>query len=184
MSAVRLSLRGTYGSSAKTAPAQEGCGQNRQRAGTWSRIAGERKRGPGVFRGSDLAGDHGRRSFASDSGRIPKTIGAPAPPRQPPRLRGCDRAGVHRTAVMARSCPAPGSHPSTNRLEPAPPSAGPLSLGLPIQRVLAAPRFALSPILSRNALAFHRVTGSRRGLLYPLSCGGKSIVATKQWSVP
>jgi len=32
----------------------------------------ERKRGPGVFRGSDLGGDRGRRSFATGSGRIPK----------------------------------------------------------------------------------------------------------------
>jgi len=81
---------------------------------------------------------------------------------QGPRLRGWDRVGVHRTAVMARSCPAPGSHPSTNRLEPAPPSAGPLSLGLPIQRVLPSPRFALSTILTHNARAFHCVTGSKR----------------------
>ena len=35
-----------------------------------------------------------------------------------------------------------------------------LSLGLPIQRVLAAPRFALATILTHNARAFHRVTGS------------------------
>ena len=95
-------------------------------------------------------------------------------------MRGCDRAGVHRTAVMARSCPAPGSHPSTNRLEPAPPSAGPLSLGLPIPEVLAAPRFALSPILARNAPAFHRVTGSRRRPLYPLSCGASRKVRRKR----
>ena len=37
-----------------------------------------------------------------------------------------------------------------------------LSLGLPIQRVLASPRFALSTILARNARAFHYVRGSTR----------------------
>jgi len=86
--------------------------------------------------------------------------------------------------VLARSRPAPGSHPSTHRLEPAPPSTGPLSRGLPIRAVLAAPRFAPSPILTRNALAFHRVTGSRRGLLYPLSCWAKLIIATNPKSDP
>jgi hypothetical protein len=42
-----------------------------------------------------------------------------------------------------------------------------LSLGLPIQRVWAAPRFALSTILARTARAFHYVTGSRRAPVLP-----------------
>jgi len=71
-----------------------GCGQNRRRAGTWSRIAGERKRGPGDFRGSDLAGDRGRRSFASDSGRIPKSNWGPCSTSSAAPLAGCDRAGA------------------------------------------------------------------------------------------
>jgi hypothetical protein len=36
-----------------------------------------------------------------------------------------------------------------------------LSLGLPIQRVLVSPRFALATILARTARAFHYVTGSK-----------------------
>ena len=79
---------------------------------------------PGVFRGSDLAGDRGRRSFASDSGRIPKLHRVPAPPRQPPRLRDATVQARVRTAHPALYCPAPGSHPSKKRLEPAPPCAG------------------------------------------------------------
>jgi hypothetical protein len=42
------------------------------------------------------------------------------------------------------------------------PTRDALSRGLPIQRVLAAPRFALSTILARTARAFHYVRGSRR----------------------
>jgi hypothetical protein len=64
---------------------------------------------------------------------------------------------------------------SQNRASPRglrPESSLALSLGLPIRGVLAAPRFALSPILARNARAFDRVSGSRRGLLYPLSYRG------------
>jgi len=105
--------------------------------GTWSRIAGERKRDrrnveqgpacgmrpwsrsearradtdptrvsgvrspkgplfrpstrPGVSRGSDLAGDRGRRSFASDSGRIPKLDWGPCSTSSAAPLAGCDR---------------------------------------------------------------------------------------------
>jgi hypothetical protein len=49
--------------------------------------------------------------------------------------------------------------PAHKGLRPQSPLA--LSLGLPIQRVLAASRFALSTILARNARAFHYVTGSK-----------------------
>jgi len=200
---------------AKTAPAHKGLrpqspARRSEEQGSAQRGAGspESGRGAPVIFGdltsqAIVGGDPLRLTRVAS----PNKIGAPAPPRQPPRLRdatvepivgassnadptrvsgvrsprgpssalrrarlrGWDRVGVHRTVVLARYCPAPGSHPSTHRLEPAPPSTGPLSLGLPIRRVLAAPRFALSTILSRNALAFHRVTGSRRGLLYPLS---------------
>jgi hypothetical protein len=48
-----------------------------------------------------------------------------------------------------------------------PESALALSLGLPIQRVLAAPRFAPLPILARNARAFHYVTGSKIHVVCP-----------------
>jgi hypothetical protein len=48
--------------------------------------------------------------------------------------------------------------PALKGLRPESPLA--LSLGLPIQRVLAAPRFALSTILARNARAFHYVRRS------------------------
>ena len=50
-----------------------------------------------------------------------------------------------------------------------------LSLGLPIQGVLAAPRFALWTILTRNARAFDRVTGSRGRSDVRLACGEKVL---------
>jgi len=94
-----------------------------------------------------------RRSPARVGGQIPE--GPPLLSLDAPRSRGWDHVGVHRTAVKARSCFAAGSHPSAKRLESAPPSAGPLSFGLPIQRVLASPRLALSTIPARNARAFY-----------------------------
>jgi hypothetical protein len=48
--------------------------------------------------------------------------------------------------------------PAHKGLRPKSPLA--LSLGLPIQRVLVSPRFALSTILARTARAFHCVAGS------------------------
>jgi hypothetical protein len=48
--------------------------------------------------------------------------------------------------------------PAHKGLRPKSPLA--LSLGLPIQRVLVSPRFALSTILARTARAFHHVIGS------------------------
>jgi len=43
---------------------------------------------------------------------------------QGPHLWGCDREVHISTRATAALHPAPGSHPSTIRLEPAPPSAG------------------------------------------------------------
>ena len=54
-------------------------------------------RGAPAFRwGSDPGGGRcGRRPLASGLGSHPhRADGAPAPPRRPPRLRGCDRGGV------------------------------------------------------------------------------------------
>jgi hypothetical protein len=45
------------------------------------------------------------------------------------------------------------------------PTRDALSRGLPIQQVLAAPRFALSTILARNARAFHYVRRSSKDRL-------------------
>ncbi len=53
-------------------------------ASTGGRGSPESGRGaPVIFRGSDLAGDRGRRSFASDSGRIPNKLGPLLHRRQP-----------------------------------------------------------------------------------------------------
>jgi len=49
--------------------------------------------------------------------------------------------------------------PALKGLRPQSPLA--LSLGLPIQEVLAAPRFALSTTVAHNARAFHCVRGSK-----------------------
>jgi hypothetical protein len=123
----------TLGFQAKIAPAHKGLrpespARRREEQGSAQRGAGTRLRDATVepIKGASFQ----CRSHARLGGQIPR--GAPRPPLDAPRLRGCDRAGVHRTAVLARLCPVPGSHPSTKRLEPAPPSAGPLSLGLPI----------------------------------------------------
>jgi hypothetical protein len=49
------------------------------------------------------------RSHARLGGQIPQ--GAPLPPLDAPRLRGCDREGAHRHAdSMRRARPAPRSH--------------------------------------------------------------------------
>jgi len=76
--------------------------------------------------------------------------------------------GIGDAGQAARSGPATGSpnqvaagqnRASPRGLRPESPLA--LSRGLPIQRVLAAPRFALSTILTRNARAFHYVRRSK-----------------------
>ena len=122
-----------------------------------------------------------------------------------PGFRGCDRGTGHERvatgpmrvfAVRSPKGPlflASTRHPSRKRLEPAPPSAGPLSLGLPIWLILAAPRFALSTILARNARAFHYVRDStlseRRRTVNggPVSCrdadGARRIVMnSRSWT--
>ena len=58
-----------------------------------------------------------RRVAAKTGGTPQRGAGAPLAGMRPRR-----RAPVLR--IMARSCPAPGSHPSMERLEPAPPCAG------------------------------------------------------------
>ena len=95
-----------------------------RRAVTRSRIGATRSRGPLAACDREA---HRRRIVqapipCASSGSHPR--GAPVPPCDAPRLRGCDREGARESRGWARLRPAPGSHPSTHRLEPAPPSAG------------------------------------------------------------
>jgi hypothetical protein len=137
---------------------------------------------PAVFRGSDLGGDRGRRSFASDSGRIPKLHRVPAPPRQPHRLRGCDR-GTGRERVVSGPMRVSGvrspegplfrpttRHPSMKRLEPAPPCTGRFVARLANIDILAAPRFAPSPILAATHARFIML-GALNVFQESLKCG-------------
>jgi hypothetical protein len=71
------------------------------------------------------------------------------------RLRDATVQARVRTAHPALYCPAPGSHPSMERLEPAPPCAGRFVAQLANIDILAALRFAPSAILTHNARAFH-----------------------------
>ena len=101
---------------------------------------------------------------ASPQGVAARIVGAPerGAGAQLAGMRPRRRVGVPH--LIARSCPAPGSHPSRKRLEPAPPYAGRFVARLANIGILAAPRFAPSPILARNARAFHRARGSRPGI--------------------
>ena len=85
--------------------------------GTWSR---------GPLAGCDRGADQGRvvqcRSHARLGGQIPE--GPSSAPRRAP-VSGDATVKAHvSTRANAAPHPAPGSHPSTIRLEPAPPSAG------------------------------------------------------------
>ena len=148
-SGLAMGMHRVGGCGPKPRQPTRGCGQNRQRAGTWSR-------GPG--------------------------------------FRGCDRVGACEDRVIRRShVPLRGRIQARNAWNLLRPARDALSLGLPIQRVLAAPRFALSTILARNARAFHYVRDStlseRRRTVNggPVSCrdadGARRIVMnSRSWT--
>ena len=108
---------------AKIAPATRGAagidGAPQREAG----IGATRSRGP--LAGCDREADREARRTHADPLRIFGVTSPEGPLFQPStRPWGCDREGACKSRGSARSCPATGSHPSTKRLEPAPPCAG------------------------------------------------------------
>jgi hypothetical protein len=79
---------------------------------------------PVIFRGSDLAGDRGRRSFASDSGRIPNKLG-PLLRRRQPTLWDLTPGDAHGSAFEATRLI--GSTVASRKRAPAPRCADPCS---------------------------------------------------------